>query len=114
DSNPPFAPKLKTDTFGPSFAERPTTLGKRGAWNFGVSVLQTRFESFEGLGLRNGDVKIQALFDGKPMAELFTTTLDVSGSSTILFVNVGIAPNLDVGITAPWVRLNLSGVRSSP
>jgi hypothetical protein len=114
DTKPPFAPKLKTDTFGPSFAERPTTLGEPGAWSFGVSFLQTRFESFEGIGLRNGDLKVQALIDGKPRAELFTTTLDVTTASTIFVANVGVASNVDIGVTIPWVRLGLNGVRSVP
>ena len=106
--------RLKAETFGPSFAERPTTLGKRGAFSFGTNSQRTRFQSFEGLGLRDGDFKVQVTLDGQPVSDLFAVRLDVSTVSTSFFANVGVTRTLDVGVTVPFVRLSLGGVRSAP
>ncbi len=106
--------RLKAETLGPSFAERPTTLGKRGAFNFGTYSQRTRFSSFEGLGLRDGEFRLKVLLDGRPVDDLFTLTLDVATVSTNMFATVGLHPSLDIGVTVPFVRVSLSGLRSSP
>src|SRR5689334_9569829 len=47
---------LKATTFGPSFAERPITLGKAGAFTFGMTYQRTSFRTLDGVNLRNGDL----------------------------------------------------------
>ena len=68
---------LKTFGFGPSFAERPSTLGKAGAFTFGTNYQRTAFRTFEGVSL-SGGLRAEVRLDGRPVRELFATSLDVS------------------------------------
>jgi hypothetical protein len=105
-------PRLKTETFGPSFAERPITLGKAGAFSFSTVYQRTAFRSFEGLDLRNGDLRGELRVNGLPVAELFTTTLDISAATTSFIGAVALTSNLDVGVSVPFVRLSIAGART--
>jgi hypothetical protein len=104
---------LQAASFGPSFAERPTTLGRAGALTFGTSWQHTSFRSFEGVDLRNGDLRAELRVDGRPVQTLFSSTLDISTSTTSFFAHVGITDNVDVAVLVPWVQLSLSGARAS-
>ena len=104
---------LKTETFGPSFAERPITLGKAGAFSIGTSYQRTDFDTFEGLSLRTGDLRAELHLDGAPVVDLFSTTLDVTIATTSVVANIGLFDTFDVGVTVPFVRLSFAGMRTS-
>jgi hypothetical protein len=101
----------KKDSFGPAFAERASTLGAEGAFTIGVNVQATRFESFEGNGLRNGDLANTLVLGGRTI-ELYRYTFDVSTQTTSVFGNFAVFDNVDVGVIVPWVRASLSGTSS--
>jgi hypothetical protein len=103
---------LKAFSFGPSFAERPTTLGRAGAFTFGATHQRTAFRSFEGASLSSG-LRAAVHLDGRPVRELFATSLDVSTATTSFVGTLGVTKNIDVAFTVPWVRLSLSGMRTS-
>ena len=103
---------LKAFGFGPSFAERPTTLGKAGAFTFGTTFQRTVFRTFEGVNLRGGltaDVRL----DGRPVRQLFTAAIDFSTATTSFVATAGVTRDLDVSVSVPWVRLSLAGMRTS-
>jgi len=99
-------------SFGPSFAERPITLGKAGAFTFGTTWQHTSFRTFEGVDLRNGDLRAELRVDGRPVQTLFSSTLDISTSTTSFVAHLGLTRNLDVGVLVPWVHLSLGGART--
>jgi hypothetical protein len=104
---------LKTVSFGPSFAERPITLGKAGAFTFGMNYQRTSFRTLEGVNLRNGDLRADVRIDGRPVVTLFSSTLDVSSSTTSFVAHVGLSKTIDVGVSVPFVSLSVSGSRTS-
>ena len=103
---------LKTFGFGPSFAERPTTLGRAGAFTFGTTYQRTTFRTFEGVSL-NGGLRAEVRLDGRPVRELFATTLDVSTATTSFVGTLGVTRDLDIAVSVPWVQLSLAGMRTS-
>ncbi len=103
---------LKAFGFGPSFAERPTTLGKAGAFTFGTSFQRTTFRTFEGVNLRGG-LTAEVRLDGQPVGQLFTASIDFSTATTSFLATAGVTKDLDVSVSVPWVRLSLAGMRTS-
>jgi hypothetical protein len=103
---------LKTFGFGPSFAERPTTLGRAGAFTFGTTFQRTAFRTFEGVSL-SGGLRAEIHLDGRPVRELFTTSLAVSTATTSFVGTLGVTKDIDVAVSVPWVRLSLDGMRTS-
>ena len=103
---------LKTFGFGPSFAERPTTLGKAGAFTFGTAFQRTTFRTFEGVNLRGG-LTAEVHLDGQPIRQLFTASIDFSTATTSFVATAGVTKDLDVSVSVPWVQLSLAGMRTS-
>jgi hypothetical protein len=103
---------LKAFSFGPSFAERPTTLGKAGAFTLGTTYQRTTFRTFEGVPLRGG-LRAEVRLDGRPVAELFAASLDVSSASTSFVGTLGVTKDIDVSVSVPWVQLSVAGTRTS-
>jgi hypothetical protein len=103
---------LKTFGFGPSFAERPSTLGKAGAFTFGTNYQRTAFHSFEGVSL-SGGLRAEVRLDGRPVGELFATSLDVNTGTTSFVGTLGVTRDLDVAVSVPWVQLSFAGMRTS-
>jgi len=103
---------LKTFGFGPSFAERPTTLGRAGAFTFGTTYQRTAFRTFEGASL-SGGLRAEIRLDGRPVQQLFATSLDVSSATTSFVGTLGVTKDLDVAVSVPWVQLSLAGMRTS-
>jgi hypothetical protein len=103
---------LKAFGLGPSFAERPTTLGKAGAFTLGTTYQRTTFRTFEGVSLRGG-LLAEVRLDGRPMARLFAASIDVSTSSTSFVGTLGATEDLDISVSVPWVRLSVAGMRTS-
>jgi hypothetical protein len=104
---------LKTTTFGPSFAERPITLGKAGAFTFGMTYQRTSFHTLDGVDLRNGDLRADIRVDGRPVSTIFSSTLEVDSSTTSFIAHVGLTRNIDLGVSIPFVSLGVSGSRTS-
>ena len=103
---------LKAFGFGPSFAERPTTLGKAGAFTFGTTFQRTVFRTFEGVNLRGG-LTAEVHLDGRPVRQLFTAAIDFSTATTSFVATAGLTRDIDVAVSVPWVRLSLAGMRTS-
>ena len=103
-----------TTSFGPSFAERAVTLGRR-RWNAGANYQHVAFHSFESQDLDNGDIKFylthqplgqNAFFEGDIIQTAIS--LDLSNDTFVVFGNYGITNRLDVGIAVPIVRVSMS------
>ena len=112
-----FDPALGTfsrasDSFGPAFAERALTAGK-GKLNFGINYQHSSYDSFEGLDLRNGDVKFflrhEQRFNQFFEGDLIEAALKLKLSTTTVsfFVNYGVADNFDISVGIPIVRASL-------
>lgn len=101
-----------TDTFGPAFAERALTNGK-GKLTFGANFQRSSYSSFNGTALDSGDIRFYlrhsdaggSFFEG----DLVEASLDLglTSSTTSVFVNYGVADNLDVAVTLPIVHVNM-------
>jgi hypothetical protein len=99
---------LRASTLGPLFAERAGTLGVQGAVTFSVNTQSTRFTSFEGQGLRNGDLRIRAALGGQ-LVDLYRFTADMSVRATSIVATYGAESNIDVGVVLPFVNTTLNG-----
>ncbi len=106
-----------SDSFGPLFAERALTLGK-GKLNIGALVLHSRYDSFEGLGLRDGsldftfkhededgDGRLTPWFEGDVIDGKLDAGLTLD--TTLLFATWGAGENVDLSIAVPLVRAEL-------
>jgi hypothetical protein len=102
----------KKDSFGPLFAERASTLGTEGVFTIGVNAQSTRFVSFEGLGLRNGELT-STIVAGGTIVDLDRYTFDVSTQTMSIFANYAVLDNVDVGVLVPIVKTSLSGTASA-
>ena len=104
-----------TDSFGPAFAERALTVG-RGRLTFGVNFQRSSYKSFEGVDLENGDVRFFLrhsdtggfFFEGDLIQAALQ--LDLSTTTTSVFVNYGVTDRLDVSVGVPIVRASLDAV----
>ena len=99
-------------SFGPFFAERAPTLGVQGAISLGVNVQSTRFASFEGRRLRNGELASTIVIDGR-VTELDRFTFDVNTQTTSVVATLAVDDDKDVSVIIPLVRTTLSGTRSN-
>lgn len=108
-----------TETFGPVFAERPITAGKKKL-SFGLNFLRATYDRFEGQDLRGGDINLvlthldtnndrsnlNPWFEGDLIgANLF---LDLENDTTVLYANYGVSDRFDLGLAVPYQRLSLS------
>lgn len=108
-----------TETFGPIFAERPITAGKRKL-SFGINYLKANYDRFEGQSLSNGDMhlflthqdtdgdhsSLNPWFEGDIIdADLF---LDLQNETTVFYANYGVSDRFDVGVALPYQRLDLT------
>ena len=114
-----------SSSFGPSFAERPLTIG-RGKFNAGFNYQHAAYNSFEGVDLDDGSIKfllrhnnccpatnnspkditdLMPFFEGD-LAET-ALSLDLKTDTFTFAGNYGITNNLDVGVVVPFVRVDL-------
>ena len=121
-----------SQSFGPSFAERPLTAG-RGKFNAGFNFQYIKFDSFEGQDLDDNDIPflmrhnnccvagsnaptqvtdLVPFFEGDLVEARLAMTLEANRFSA--FANYGVTDRLDVGVVVPIVTVNLrtSGVAS--
>lgn len=100
-----------TESFGPAFGKRSTTIGK-GKASAGFNWLHAGYDSLGGFGLNNGDLRpvqnARELSEGGP-AEISYSSLrmNLSSDTYVAFGGYGLTNRLDVGVAIPWVRISL-------
>jgi len=112
---------LKSDSFGPLFAERPHTNGK-GVWNFAFSYERTTFDQLNGIDVadQGTNERSQGLFifdnggvfpDG--YVQYFTERAFFDAKSTTVNISTmfGAAKGLDIGVTVPISFVSATGRR---
>lgn len=101
-----------TRSFGPSFAERAVTLGRK-KWAFGANYQHATFTSYEGKSLDNGNVQFylthQPISGAFFESDIIRTSLSMSlkTDTFAFFANVGVTDRLDVGVAVPIQQVNL-------
>jgi hypothetical protein len=103
-----------TNSFGPAFAERALTIGRRKV-NFGFNYQHSTYDTFEGQSLDDGSIKFYLTH--KPVVEggIFfegdviqtALRLDLSTNTVALFANYGVTNKLDVGVAVPIVSVDM-------
>ena len=123
--------KRSTNSFGPSFAERATTVGRR-RFSGGLTFQHTRYNRLEGQPLDNGSIKfylrhrecctaatppatgtieepngsrLNPFFEGDVIEAALS--VDVTTETAALFATYGATDRLDIGIAVPIVRVEL-------
>jgi hypothetical protein len=113
-----YDPKLDTcvrnsRSFGPSFAERALTGGRRQV-TFGANFQFSQYNWFNGINNQNGDLNFylrhndccsNAFFEGDLI--LVSLKLKLSTNTTSMFVTYGLTDKLDVSLTVPIVHASL-------
>jgi hypothetical protein len=121
-------------SFGPSFAERALTIGRR-RFNAGFNYQHTSYNTFEGQNLDDGSIKFYLRHEdcctivGQPTSPFFSvilgpneTRLDppfegdlieaalslrATTHTTAAFANYGVTDRWDIGLAVPFVSVNL-------
>jgi hypothetical protein len=107
-----------TQSFGPTFTERPLTAGK-GKFSFGISHQRASYDSFEGKDLEGGDLRLFLVHedvnnDGTAFNPWFEgdliradISIDLTSQTTVLVANYGLSETFDVGVALPIQRVEL-------
>jgi hypothetical protein len=107
-----------TESFGPTFAERPFTAGK-GKFSFGVNYQRATYDRLDGQELRDGDLQLQLvhqdinqdgrLFDPWFEGDLVAANLsiDLVNETTVLYANYGVSDRFDLSLAIPYVHIDL-------
>ncbi|HET7618996.1 MAG TPA: hypothetical protein VFK20_10840 [Vicinamibacterales bacterium] len=109
-------------SFGSTFAERALTAG-RGKWNLGFNFQRATFDTLEGKGLDNGDVRVYLVHQdccgersapGSPPDPFFEgdvienrLSLRLTSSVFSAYANYGVTDRLDVGLLVPYVTIRM-------
>jgi hypothetical protein len=101
-----------TQTFGPFFAERSLTAGRRQV-SFGLAIRHATFTHLDGEDLRDGGFVISGnrFRDESQPFDVEALTLDLSARTMTGLINVGITDRWDVGAAVPVVSIALEGSR---
>ena len=95
-------------TFGPSFAERALTSGE-GKVSGSVSLISASYQKLGDLSLEQ--LRLGSAESAVPeVARVGTMNLDMSSTTLVLGGTVGVTDGLDVGVSIPMVKVQLSGV----
>ena len=95
-------------TFGPSFAERALTSGE-GKVSGSVSLISASYQKLGDLSLE--ELRLGSAESAVPaVARVGTMNLDMSSTTLVLGGTVGVTDGLDVGVSVPMVKVQLSGV----
>ena len=121
--------RRSSNNFGPSFAERALTIGRRKL-SVGFNYQRTAYDTFEGETLDNGSIKfylrhndcctgsatapLQFVPSGTRLNPPFegdlveaALTLNATTHTVAMFANYGVSDWLDVGVAVPFIRVNL-------
>ena len=99
-------------TFGPAFVETAQTVG-RNQVALGMSFQYMRFNSLDGMNLRNGSLVTTAnkFNDESAPFDAERLTLNIDANIATLYGTVGLTDRLDISVLAPMVSLEVSGSR---
>ena len=103
-------PIRRSPSFGPMFAERPFTTGRRKL-NVGAVFQHTRFASVGGLPLT--ELEDSVSYNRGETIYRNTSSVRVEIDRTVLSATYGIFDKLDVGAIVPLGRSRVSGVAAS-
>jgi hypothetical protein len=95
-----------TESFGPLFAERALTVGRR-RMNVGMNYQYTSFDTFEGLSLRDREIVFYTPFSSNVIGE-DRLDLQLSTQTFSLFATYGVTDRLDIGVAVPIVHVSLN------
>jgi hypothetical protein len=106
-----------SDSFGPIFAERPLTIGRRRL-NVGTNYQRVTFDRLDGRRLRGGEI---VGYFGQVFPEFnqegifFADSLDVKVTTETLnaFATYGLSDRLDIGVAVPFSRVDLNATLTS-
>jgi len=105
--------KRATNSFGPAFAERALTNGRRKL-TFGGNFQYSSYSKFEGSSLDDGSIKFYLTHLDVPGNNFFEgdlveadLRLDLKSTTTTLFANYGLTDKLDVAIAAPIIHVSI-------
>ena len=128
-----FDPALGTfrrtsESFGPSFADRALTIG-RGRLSLGFGYQHASYDTFEGLNLRQREVKFYVPHvdccnrgggtssepDGSLLTPAFegdlveaALSLDLTTDTAIVFVTYGVTDRFDLGFAVPFLDVSMN------
>lgn len=103
-------PIRRSASFGPMFAERPFTTGRRRL-NVGAVFQHTRFESVGGLPLT--ELENSVSYNGGEYVYRTTSSVQIEIDRTVVSATYGILDRLDVGVIVPLGRSRVSGFIAS-
>jgi hypothetical protein len=103
-----------SDSFGPIFAERPLTIGRRRL-NVGTNYQRVTFDRLEGRRLRGGEIVSYFGVNFDDIGFFFADALDVTVTTDTLnaFATYGLTDRLDIGIAVPFNRVDLRATLTS-
>jgi hypothetical protein len=103
-------PTRTTDSFGPVFADRADTTG-RGTFTLSTSYTRQDFDSLDGVSLDTGEISRTFMFTGVPPFMNTQPIVKFKEKVTADVFNVaalyGVTDHLDVGITIPFLRIEV-------
>jgi hypothetical protein len=102
-----------TTTFGPSFAERAVTVGRR-RFTLGANYQFSSYNSFEGEDLDDGSIKFHLsheptggqFFEGDIIEAALR--LELSKHSFVMFGSYGLTDRLELGVAVPVVSVKMN------
>ncbi len=102
-----------TQTFGPAFAERATTIG-RAKFSFGVNSSFSKYNTLDGKDLQAGDIKFDLYhqrLDPPSFVEgdvvQAALVMNLTSSTTAFLFNYGVSDRIDVGLAVPIVHVSM-------
>jgi hypothetical protein len=102
-----------TNSFGPAFADRALTNG-RGKFTFGTNFQYSKYTSFEGKKLDEGEINFYLTHQDLPGDIFFegdlieaALTLNLTSATTTIFGNYGITDAFDLAVAVPIVRVSM-------
>jgi hypothetical protein len=101
-----------TQTFGPFFAERSLTAGRRQL-SFGFAIRHAAFTHLDDADLRDGSFVISGnrFRDESQPFDVEALTLELSARTMTGLINLGITDRWDIGAAVPVVSVSLEGSR---
>lgn len=109
-----------SDSFGPIFAERALTIGRR-KWNVGVNYQHVGFDQLDGKALVGGELTGYTglpLYYGstaRPDGVFFQEALDLhlTTDTVNVFATYGLGDRLDVGVAVPTIHVSVKATTIS-
>lgn len=94
----------RSNSFGPMFAERPFTNGRRKL-NVAVAFQHTAFDSLAGQPLS----RLRDTFTSGAFTDTLVSSISLTSDRTILSASYGMMDRLDFGVIIPFGRVQASG-----